>query len=42
MNEIMATWEAVQESSKINKGAAKWTAFAVGLSAISSVLGAFS
>ncbi len=42
MNEIMATWEAVQESSKINKGAAKGTAFAVGLSAISSVLGAFS
>jgi len=40
MNEIMATWEAVQESSRINKGAAKWTALAVGLSAISSILGA--
>jgi hypothetical protein len=41
MNEIMATWEAVQESSRINKGAAKWTALSVGLSAMSSVFGAF-
>jgi hypothetical protein len=33
MNEMAATWEAIQESSRINKSAAVWTAGAVALSA---------
>jgi hypothetical protein len=40
LNEIVATWDAISESSQINKGAAQWTAVSVGASAISAIFSA--
>jgi hypothetical protein len=38
MNEIAVTWEAIQQSSKLNKVAAAWIAVAVVFSVLSSII----
>ena len=39
MNEISATWEAMNEAVPLNKAAALWTAASVALSALCTVIG---
>jgi hypothetical protein len=39
-NEIIATWEAMNEAAKLNKEAAIWTAGSVALGALSAIVGA--
>jgi hypothetical protein len=39
MNEISATWEAMNEAAKLNKVAAAWIAASVALGALSTIVG---
>jgi hypothetical protein len=40
MNEISATWDAMNEAAKLNKVAAAWTAVYAALGALSAIVGA--
>lgn len=42
INEIAATWAAINESSELNKSAALWTAFSVALSGVSAFVGSLA
>jgi hypothetical protein len=42
MNEICATWDAMNEAAKLNKVAAAWTAASVALGALSAIVGAIA
>ncbi len=42
MNEMAATWDAMNEAAKLNKVAAAWTAGSVFLWALSAIVGALA
>jgi hypothetical protein len=42
INEIAATWAAINQASKLNKEAALWTALSVALAGAASIVGALA